>query len=59
MLADDLRFPLVSSPLSVEVLIIPRAGPSQARPTSVFEVTPGKAYGHAKADPFSQTNYRF
>jgi hypothetical protein len=24
-----------------------------------FEVTPGKAYGHAKGDPFSQTNYRF
>jgi general stress protein 26 len=24
----------------------------------VFEVTPGKAYGHAKGDPFSQTNYR-
>ena len=23
----------------------------------VFEVTPGKAYGHAKGDPFSQTNY--
>jgi hypothetical protein len=25
----------------------------------VFEVTPGKAYGHAKGDPFSQTKYRF
>ena len=24
----------------------------------VFEVTPGKAYGHAKGDPFSQTTYR-
>ncbi|GAA1870579.1 pyridoxamine 5'-phosphate oxidase family protein [Asanoa iriomotensis] len=24
----------------------------------VFEVTPDKAYGHAKGDPFSQTNYR-
>jgi general stress protein 26 len=25
----------------------------------VFEVTPDKAYGHAKGDPFGQTNYRF
>jgi uncharacterized pyridoxamine 5'-phosphate oxidase family protein len=25
----------------------------------MFEVTPGKAYGHAKGDPFGQTNYRF
>ncbi len=25
----------------------------------VFEVTPSKAYGHAKGDPFGQTNYRF
>jgi len=25
----------------------------------VFEVTPAKAYGHAKGDPFGQTNYRF
>jgi hypothetical protein len=25
----------------------------------VFEVTPGKAYGHAKGDPFSQTSYGF
>jgi len=24
----------------------------------VFEVTPSKAYGHAKGDPFGQTNYR-
>lgn len=24
----------------------------------VFEVVPDKAYGHAKGDPFSQTNYR-
>jgi hypothetical protein len=28
-------------------------------PVVVFEVTPGKAYGHAKGDPFGQTNYRF
>lgn len=26
---------------------------------TVFEVTPDKAYGHAKGDPFGQTNYRF
>jgi general stress protein 26 len=26
---------------------------------TVFEVTPDKAYGHAKRDPFGQTNYRF
>lgn len=25
----------------------------------VFEVTPAKAFGHAKGDPFGQTNYRF
>jgi general stress protein 26 len=25
----------------------------------VFEVTPTKAFGHSKGDPFSQTNYRF
>jgi general stress protein 26 len=25
----------------------------------VFEVTPGKAYGHAKGDPFGQTTYLF
>jgi nitroimidazol reductase NimA-like FMN-containing flavoprotein (pyridoxamine 5'-phosphate oxidase superfamily) len=25
----------------------------------VFEVTPDKAYGHAKGDPFGQTTYRF
>jgi general stress protein 26 len=25
----------------------------------VFEVRPDKAYGHAKGDPFGQTNYRF
>jgi general stress protein 26 len=25
----------------------------------VFEITPSKAYGHAKGDPFGQTNYRF
>jgi general stress protein 26 len=25
----------------------------------VFEVVPGKAYGYAKGDPFSQTSYRF
>jgi general stress protein 26 len=25
----------------------------------VFEVRPAKAYGHAKGDPFGQTNYRF
>ena len=25
----------------------------------VFEVTPAKARGHAKGDPFGQTNYRF
>jgi general stress protein 26 len=25
----------------------------------VFEVTPGKVYGHAKGDPFGQTTYRF
>jgi general stress protein 26 len=24
----------------------------------VFEVTPGKAFGHAKGDPFGQTTYR-
>jgi hypothetical protein len=24
----------------------------------VFEVAPGKAYGYAKGDPFSQTTYR-
>jgi general stress protein 26 len=24
-----------------------------------FEVTPDKGYGHAKGDPFGQTNYRF
>jgi general stress protein 26 len=24
----------------------------------VFEITPSKAYGHAKGDPFGQTNYR-
>jgi general stress protein 26 len=26
---------------------------------AIFEVAPDKAYGHAKGDPFSQTNYRF
>jgi nitroimidazol reductase NimA-like FMN-containing flavoprotein (pyridoxamine 5'-phosphate oxidase superfamily) len=25
----------------------------------VFEVTPDRAYGHAKGDPFGQTSYRF
>jgi nitroimidazol reductase NimA-like FMN-containing flavoprotein (pyridoxamine 5'-phosphate oxidase superfamily) len=25
----------------------------------MFEVTPGKAYGHAKGDPFGQTTYHF
>ena len=25
----------------------------------VFAVTPSKVYGHAKGDPFGQTNYRF
>jgi general stress protein 26 len=28
-------------------------------PVVVFEVTPGKAYGYAKGDPFSQTTYQF
>lgn len=27
--------------------------------TPVFEVTPDRAYAHAKGDPFGQTNYRF
>ncbi|MEV0720091.1 pyridoxamine 5'-phosphate oxidase family protein [Asanoa sp. NPDC050611] len=27
--------------------------------TVVFEVTPDKVYGHAKGEPFGQTNYRF
>jgi hypothetical protein len=28
-------------------------------PTPVFEVTPTKAFAHAKGDPFGQTTYRF
>jgi len=25
----------------------------------MFEVTPDRAYGHDKGDPFGQTNYRY
>lgn len=32
---------------------VPGAGPV------MFEVTPDRAYGHAKGDPFGQTNYRY
>lgn len=27
--------------------------------STAFEITPTKAFGHAKGDPFGQTNYRF
>jgi general stress protein 26 len=34
-------------------------GRPSEHPVVMFEVTPTKAFGHSKGDPFNQTNYRF